>query len=141
VHFLVAGLSAGTAPLVQNGTSSTATATLTLSSAISGATTVLAQYPGDGTSFAPSSGSVTTKDPTLTPHVTSSKPRTKYGWYRTPVKVTWTCTAGSGTLVGSCPAATTLSASKAKQSVTKTIKKLGRRHGHGEHCVDQHRPG
>jgi hypothetical protein len=60
-------------------------------------------------------------NPTLVAHLSSTATKTKYGWYKAPVKVSWTCTAGSGTLVGSCPAATTLSASKAKQSVTKTI--------------------
>jgi hypothetical protein len=123
VHFLVGGLSAGSDPtLVQVGTSTSATATLTLATPLSGPATVLAQYAGDDSSFAPSSGSATTKAPTLGAKVSSTAKKTKYGWYDAPVKVTWTCTAGTGHLIGSCPAVSTLSASKANQSVAKTVR-------------------
>nr|WP_264674207.1 lamin tail domain-containing protein [Nocardioides lijunqiniae] len=60
-------------------------------------------------------------DPTITARVTSSAPRSRSGWYRTPVTVTFTCAAGSSALVAPCPAPVTLSASRANQSVTRTV--------------------
>ena len=34
--------------------------------------------------------------PTIAAHLSSSKPASRYGWYRTPVTITFNCNAGSG---------------------------------------------
>lgn len=41
-------------------------------------------------------------DPTITATVTSRRPISEFGWYRTPVLITFECTVGSAPLVGGC---------------------------------------
>ncbi len=48
-------------------------------------------------------------------------PKTKYNWYRSPVTVTFACTKATADLSGNCPASHTFTASKANQSITRTI--------------------
>ena len=85
-----------------------------------GAEKASAAYSGDA-SFAPSSASTATKNPKITAKITSAHPKTKFGWYRSPVTITFTCTAGSAPLTGPCPAPVTLSRSAAAQMVSRTI--------------------
>ncbi|WP_209021839.1 lamin tail domain-containing protein [Nocardioides sp. 503] len=82
--------------------------------------TVTATYSGSD-DLAGSAGEATRTDPAITARVTSSAPRSRSGWYRTPVTVTFTCAAGSSALTTPCPAPVTLSASRANQSVTRTV--------------------
>jgi hypothetical protein len=91
-----------------------------LSSRSAGAETAAASYSGDD-EFMGSSASTATTDPVITAKVTSAHPKTMYGWYRSPVTITFTCTAGSAPLTKPCPAPVTLSHSGAAQSVTRTI--------------------
>jgi hypothetical protein len=83
---------------------------------------VTAAYSGDA-NFTGSSGTTATNvtNPTITAKLTSAHAKTKYGWYRSPVKVTFTCTIGSSALAAACPSPVTLSGNGAAQSVTKTI--------------------
>jgi sugar lactone lactonase YvrE len=61
------------------------------------------------------------RNPTITATITSPKTKPKAGWYRASVTVTFHCTVGTAPLVAPCPRPVTLSASKARQSVTRTI--------------------
>jgi DNA-binding beta-propeller fold protein YncE len=60
--------------------------------------------------------------PTITAKVTSAHPKTKYGWYRSPITVTYTCHTGTAPLTGTCPAKTVFAKNGKNLSVTKTIK-------------------
>jgi hypothetical protein len=120
VSFTIGSASAVSAPLTASGTATaTATAGLTVISSLSNPTSIAAAYHGDS-NFASSSATTATKRPTLVAHLSSSKPKSKYGWYHTVVVVNWTCAPGTGNLV-SCPSPTTLSVSKARETTTKTI--------------------
>ncbi len=46
--------------------------------------------------------------PAIAARLSSSKPKSSSGWYRSPVTVTFSCKAGSGRLIGGCPSAVTL---------------------------------
>jgi len=94
------------------------TAKLTLKS--KGAETVSVAYSGDG-SFAASSASTATKNPKITASVSSATPKSKFGWYRSPVTVRFLCTPGSAPLTSACPGPVTLSRNAAAQMVSKTI--------------------
>ena len=59
--------------------------------------------------------------PTITAHVSSKAPKNKAGWYRTPVKVSFTCTTDGSPLTSPCPAPVTLSHDGRNQSVSRTI--------------------
>ena len=118
VSFEVNGSPVGSAPLVASATAGTATATLDYAS--SGAETVAASY-GGGTDFQQSSGSTATTNPVITATVTSKYPESSFGWYRSPVTVTFTCTAGSAPLSAPCPGPVTLTSNGAAQSVSETI--------------------
>jgi Bacterial Ig-like domain (group 3)/Putative Ig domain len=113
VTFTVNGTIVGTANLPASGMAK-------LSHQISGAVTVSASYSGDD-SFAPSSASTATTDPKITATISSKFPKTKYGWYRSPVTVTFTCTPGSAPLASPCPSPVTLSKNGAAQLVSRTI--------------------
>lgn len=118
VTFEVSGSPVGTASLTASATAGTATATLDYAS--SGAETVAASY-GGSTDFQQSSGSTATTNPVITAAVTSKYPESAYGWYRSPVTVTFTCTAGSAPLSAPCPSPVTLTKNGAAQSVSETI--------------------
>ena len=116
VAFSVDGTGAGTADVGSDGK-----ATLTYSVPTSGgAHSVTAQYlPNDD--FLAQSGSTARRNPKLTTTISSSVPKTKYNWYRSPVTVTFACTKATANLSGNCPASHTFTASKANQSITRTI--------------------
>ncbi|HEX3707803.1 MAG TPA: MBG domain-containing protein [Mycobacteriales bacterium] len=59
-------------------------------------------------------------NPTITAKVTSATPKT-HGWYRSPVTVSFTCTAGSAALAATCPGPVTVRHAGAKQNVTERI--------------------
>lgn len=113
VTFYSDGTQIGTAPVGSGGV-----ATLTYASR--GTVTIAASYGGD-TNFTASSNSTAVTNPTISAAVSSARPKTAYGWYSTPVTVTFTCGAGSQSLQSPCPAPATLSSSGAAQSVTRTI--------------------
>jgi hypothetical protein len=113
VTFSVNGKQVGTAPL------SGGTATLTHTVPRGGTRNVAAVYGGD-TDFTGSSGSTSAQHPSITATVSSKFPRTKFGWYRSPVTVTFVCTTQSP-LTMPCPGPVTLSHNGAGQSVTETI--------------------
>ena len=82
--------------------------------------TVAAVYSGD-IHFTGSSASTARSDPKITATVTSSYPRTKYGWYRAAVTVTFTCVPQGAPLAAPCPAPVRLARSAGGQSVTRSI--------------------
>jgi Bacterial Ig-like domain (group 3)/Right handed beta helix region len=112
VTFSVDGVPIGTAALT--GVEATLTHTLV------GAHNVSASYSGDS-QFNPSIGSTATANPTIKATLTSSTPKTRFGWYRSPVTVSFACSAGSAALITTCPKPVTVSASKIDQSVTATV--------------------
>ena len=81
---------------------------------------VVATYAGSAT-HAGSTGSTRRADPTISARVTAAKRVSKHGWYRTPVIVRFTCTAGSAALSGSCPSPVVLGRSGRGQSLQRTI--------------------
>jgi hypothetical protein len=113
VTFMVGSTTAGTADLNSSGVA-------TLPYASSGAETVAASYAGTADYLA-SSGSTATTNPTITAALSSKYPESADGWYRSPVTVTFACTAGSAPLTAPCPAPVTLSGNGASQRVTRTI--------------------
>lgn len=62
--------------------------------------------------------------PKITAHVTSAHAKTKYGWYRSPATVHFTCTAGTSPLRAPCPSAVTFRANGIHE-VTRTITTTG----------------
>lgn len=115
VTFAVDGTTVGTATL------SGGTATLSDTVPAGQTHSVAAVYGGDA-SFAGSSASTARSDPSITAAVTSPVPPTTFGWYRSAVTITYTCTPSGAKLTGPCPAATTLKDNGAGQSVTRTIR-------------------
>lgn len=81
---------------------------------------VSATYSGDD-SLLGSSGSTARNNPTITATVTSAAPRSKAGWYRTAVTVTFRCTTAGAPLATACPAPVTLTRDGAAQSVVRTV--------------------
>jgi hypothetical protein len=114
VVFSVDGSPVGTAPLVAG------VATLSYTVPAGKAHNVSAVYAGDD-DFTGSSASTARHDPTITATVSSSTAKTKYGWYRSSVVITFKCTTHGAPLTSACPGAVTLSHSGAGQSVTRTI--------------------
>ena len=57
----------------------------------------------------------------LTYRLSSAHRKTRFGWYRSPVTVTFTCATGGLTLTAGCPAPTVLRANGRNQSLTRTI--------------------
>lgn len=68
----------------------------------SGPLEVTATYVGSADHLG-SEATTARTDPAITAVVTSRRPVTEFGWYRTPVKIAFTCTVGSAPLVGGCP--------------------------------------
>jgi hypothetical protein len=114
VTFSLDGSPIGTAPLVGG--------TATLQHAVPAGRTraVAAEYSGDA-NFLASSNSTARQDPSITARVISSQPRSRYGWYRTPVTVSFTCTPHGAPLTEPCPAPVTLTRNRAALAVTRTI--------------------
>ena len=113
VTFTVNGTMVGTANL-----SATGVATLAFKS--SGAEVAAASYSGDD-HFTGSTASTSTTNPVITAKITSAHPKTKFGWYRSAVTITFSCKAGSAPLKTPCPHPVTLGKSAAAQSVSRTI--------------------
>lgn len=113
VSFVVSGVTVGSAPLGSNGLA-------TFTSTGVGNHGVTATYSGDS-SFLTSSGNRAPINPTVVTHVTSNTPKTRFGWYRSPVSVSFTCTANTAPLVSGCPATQTLSRNAGQQSVVETV--------------------
>ncbi|MBA3745146.1 hypothetical protein, partial [Sporichthya sp.] len=59
--------------------------------------------------------------PSITGAISNKNGKTKYGWYRDTVTVTFTCTAGSSPLTGPCPSPMVISTQGANQGGTVTI--------------------
>lgn len=104
------------------GTASLANGTATLAKGVDpGATrAVSATYAGDA-DFTGSSASTARQDPKITGRVTSGTAPTRDGWYRTPVRVSFDCSAAGAPLTTPCPAPVSLSRNAAGQSVTRTV--------------------
>lgn len=113
VTFTVNGTTVGTANLSAKGV-----ATLAFKS--SGAEVASASYGGDD-HFTGSTTSTSTRNPVITAKITSAHPKTKLGWYRAAVTITFTCKAGSAPLKGTCPHPVTLGHSAAAQTVSRTV--------------------
>jgi hypothetical protein len=114
VTFSADGVTIGTASL------SSGTATLNYTVPVGKVHSVAASYAGS-TDFTGSSGSTSVSNPSIVARLSSATKKTRYGWYRSPVTVTFTCTTNGAPLTTPCPAAVTLSASRAGQSVSRTI--------------------
>ncbi len=113
VTFTVDGQTVGTATLNASGVA-------TLPYTPSGAHTVAASYGGNADYLA-SSASTATKNPVITAKVASKHAKSKYGWYQSPVTVTFTCTAGSAPLTAACPSPVTVTKNGTSQVVARTI--------------------
>jgi hypothetical protein len=86
--------------------------------------TVSATYEGDesdGNHYTGSSASIVRQDPKVEARVISLFPRSKSGWYRTPVEIWYRCTTRGAPLAGDCPTDVTLKNNGRNQSVTRTI--------------------
>jgi hypothetical protein len=81
---------------------------------------VVASFPGSA-DFAASGASTARRNPKVTATATSRIPKSSYGWYRTPVTVSFTCKP-TGTLVSRCPKPVTLTRSASGQSVSRTVR-------------------
>lgn len=113
VTFRVDGAKVGTATLT-NGT-----ATLAHTVATDKTHAVSAEYTGS-TDFNASSASTSRSNPTITSRVNSSR-KSRGGWYRTPVTVSFTCDAKGAELATACPKPVKVSRQGAS-SVTRTIR-------------------
>jgi hypothetical protein len=129
VTFFVNGSPVGTSPLGPDGTATfratSSPSQRAASSHAASASQVTATYSGDAHfegSTSPSAGAGG-RPPTIKASVTSAHPKTAAGWYRSPVTVTYTCTAGSAPFAApGCPQPVTLRHSGAAQSVTATVR-------------------
>lgn len=60
-------------------------------------------------------------NPSISATVTSAHAKTRYGWYRSPVKVHFTCTRGTAPLTAPCPPNVTFTADTKHRRVARTI--------------------
>jgi Big-like domain-containing protein len=116
VTFSVGGKVVGTAALQHGGASVAYTMPAGSAAAVS------ATYAGDD-NFTASSGSTARKNPAITATESSAHHKTRYGWYRSRVTVTFHCTRGSAPLA-SCPPPVTRHHNGKGQSVSRTIHDL-----------------
>ena len=114
VTFSVDGSAVGSATL-SNGT-----ATLAYTVPSGKTHQIAATYSGD-TDFTGSSASTSRSDPTIVASLSSAHPKTHYGWYRSRVTITFTCTTAGAPLTAACPSPVQLASNGAAQSVTRTI--------------------
>jgi hypothetical protein len=135
VAFLAGGQTIGTSPLV-NGV-----ATLEYTAPAGSTESITAEY--QGSSDATVSNATTTVngaapasnpapvakrpivDPVITAKLSSAEPRSPNGWWRSPVKVTFSCDAKGEVLIGGCPSAVTLAQSGTNQTLSRTIRTDG----------------
>ncbi|GAA3539530.1 hypothetical protein AFL01nite_26120 [Aeromicrobium flavum] len=80
---------------------------------------VSAEYTGDA-GFTASSASTSRSNPSITAKVSSAQ-KSRNGWFRTPVTVSFTCDAKGAELVTACPKPVTVSKQGAS-SVTRTVR-------------------
>jgi 6-phosphogluconolactonase (cycloisomerase 2 family) len=80
--------------------------------------TLLAVANGNGDSV---SMFTNPRNPTIVANESSTSPKTTYGWYRTAVTVSFTCSPGSARLSPPCPVPATLSHNGAAQYLKRTI--------------------
>ncbi len=80
-----------------------------------------ATYTGDGR-YTGTSEALVRKDPILGARVLSTFPKSKSGWYHTPVDIWFICKPQGSELVEDCPVDTSLNQSGKNQSVTRTIR-------------------
>ncbi len=113
VDFYVRGVKVGSAPVVDD------VASLDRATTQADLRRVTAVFPAQA-HFARSSDTTVVANPTLTA-TRSSATAPRNGWYRSPVTVTFHCTAAGAPLTAPCPAPVTLSHSGARQSVTRTV--------------------
>ncbi|HEX3707576.1 MAG TPA: choice-of-anchor Q domain-containing protein, partial [Mycobacteriales bacterium] len=136
VAWLVDGVAQGTAVAVSSGTVGPDGLTITFGpvsdldvgthpvtaaysgcAGISQAAGTVVQVVGEGSTTGTSG-----TGPTITAKVTSKHHKTKAGWYRDPVTVTFTCTPAAAPLAApGCPPPVTLKNSAAGQSVTGSV--------------------
>ncbi|GAA4372683.1 Ig-like domain repeat protein [Nocardioides caricicola] len=95
------GVEIGTGELVVDGAGDVV-ATLTGALATGESHSVTATYAGSDDHLGSSSPAVSRADPAITAELTSRKPVSKAGWYRTPVTISFTCQIGTAPLVGGC---------------------------------------
>ncbi|HTW13153.1 MAG TPA: Ig-like domain repeat protein [Solirubrobacteraceae bacterium] len=116
VIFSVGGMEVGTAAVRADGT-----AVLHYGVPSRSIRSVRAAYSGDSdftSSVGPSSGG----SPFLAYTISSAHSKTRYGWYRSAVKLTFHCVVTGAALTGPCPAPVKLTASRAHQAVRKSIR-------------------
>ena len=116
VTFTVGGVAVGTAPVAENGR-----ATLGYVVPPGAARSVAASYEGDDL-YTGSADTMTRVDPEITARVLSKFPKSKSGWYRTPVEVLFTCRPHGSELAADCPLGVMLKKSGKDQSVTQTVR-------------------
>jgi hypothetical protein len=114
VSFSVDGTTVGTAPL----NAGVAELPYTVPA---GSTRDVAAVYGGSADFTGSSVSTNRTNPTIRAKVSSTRPKTRSGWYSRPVTVTFTCTDNAAQLASRCPAPVTLKHNGAGQSVTRTV--------------------
>jgi PKD repeat protein len=81
---------------------------------------VSAAYEGDG-DFGGSADSMARRDPAITAEVTSRRPESRFGWFRTAVTVVFTCSERGAALAEPCPAPVQLAKAGTGQSVTGSV--------------------
>jgi hypothetical protein len=116
VTFTVGGAVVGTAPVAADGR-----ATLGYVVPPGAARTVAASYTGDER-YTGSTDAVVRLDPEITARVLAKLPKSKSGWYRTPVDILFTCRPHGSELAAECPLQVTLKKSGKDQSVTQTVR-------------------
>jgi hypothetical protein len=86
-----------------------------------GPQTVTATYAGDSR-YTGTSEQLVRNDPTLQARLLSMFPKSKSGWYHTPVDIWFICKPAGSELVEECPTDLSLKQSGKDQSVTRTIR-------------------
>ncbi|MCW2755732.1 MAG: hypothetical protein JWQ32_3143 [Marmoricola sp.] len=114
VQFSVDGSPVGSAPV------GSGSATLNYAVPAGQTHNVSAVYSGDA-DFTASSASTVRHDPSITATLSSAHTKTSYGWYRSPVTITFHCSTNGAPLIAPCPSPVTLSHDGAGQSVARTI--------------------
>ncbi|WP_036564975.1 Ig-like domain-containing protein, partial [Nocardioides halotolerans] len=115
VRFLVDGNPVGTGTLDAAGS-----ATLAFTVPAGKTASVAAAYDGDA-DFLPSSASTARKDPTISASVSGKPKKTKAGWYRGTVTVSFSCAPNGAPLTSPCPSPVVLKRGGAGQSVSQTV--------------------
>jgi hypothetical protein len=113
---LPTGLSLSTAGVISGTPTATGSSDFTVNVSDSGSPRLTASA-----SLSITVGPAAVIDPMITASVSSKHAESKYGWYQSPVTVSFTCTAGSAPLTGPCPNPVTLTKNGADQTVTETI--------------------